>query len=138
MQAAKEGCTSNLITILELGDGHQAKVYSARLQNSPTKAATTCVKVFDLFDGNKDQLLNAETEAKIGKLLYGHQNIIQIYSFERNQVITIDGQKQKRDFMKMELCENGDLFDFMCQYSSTTSTKGLVKYDMPLMKSLFI
>jgi len=40
----------------------------------------------------------------------------------------------------MEICKNGDLFDFMCSYNDNiaTKSKGLLKYDVPLMKSFYI
>lgn len=40
----------------------------------------------------------------------------------------------------MEICKNGDLFDFMCSYNDiiATKSKGLLKCDVPLMKSFYM
>lgn len=38
-------------------------------------------------------------------------------SFNRDSKITIDGQDQIRDFMQMEICPNGDLYDFISLYN---------------------
>ena len=40
----------------------------------------------------------------------------------------------------MEICKNGDLFDFMCGYNDNIAakSKGLLKYDLSLMRSFYI
>jgi serine/threonine protein kinase len=85
---------------------------------------------------------NSETEFKVSRRLQGHPNIVQIYSYDKQQPILIEGHLAKRDFMRLELCKNGDLFDFMRRYTdfktkSGHHIKGLLIDDMPLLRSMF-
>ena len=73
----------------QLGDGHQAKVYSA---STAKGTKNICVKVFEPFK-DTDQLYWAETEHKVLQKLKGHPNIVQIYEFERNKKIMINGKE---------------------------------------------
>ena len=75
-----------LSTIKKIGDGLQATVYTAKTLSS----LEICVKVFDL-GASKDALLSAKKEYEIGKLLKGHENIVQIESFKENQLIKVNG-----------------------------------------------
>ena len=48
------------------------------------------------------------------------------------------------DFMEMEICENGDLYDFISLYNNKKSkinnkpVMGLFKYDSQLLRSFYI
>ena len=116
-----------LQTIKRIGDGLQANVYTARRASSSITDDTpsTCVKVFNIGESN-EALLTAKKEYEIGNLLKGHENIIQIESFEENQLIKINDQEETHSFLKMELCKQGDLFDFIASCNNSTKVKGLL------------
>ena len=65
-----------------------------------------------------------ETEFTVGSYLRGHPNIIRIDNFERNKPIIIDGKEENRDFIKLEYCRNGDLFDFISKYNHCLMNEG--------------
>jgi serine/threonine protein kinase len=93
-------------------------VFTSKEDNS------VCYKVFEQFK-DKDGLLNADCEYKVAQLLKGHPNIVQIESFRRGGMVELDGAVQTRDFMIMEHCENGDLYDFINKYTLKQSQVGL-------------
>lgn len=85
---------------------------------------------------------NSDTEFKVAQKLKGHPNIIQIYSYEKDKPITIQGQQTNRDYMSLELCKNGDLFDFMRKYNDYKTklgyqVKGLLIDDLGLLRSMY-
>ena len=129
-----------LVTEKMIGEGLQAKVYKAVSPDKPSD--TQCVKVFFPFK-NLDQLYSAETEFKIARLLEGHPNTIKIYTFEMDKQIQVEGNNEIRNFMNMEYCEHGDLYDFMSKYTHYAKqqkwpNKGLINHDVDLMKSMMI
>jgi serine/threonine protein kinase len=99
-------------TFKMLGEGLQAKLYAAR---SGDDKQVHCLKIFEAFK-DEYQLVNAENEFKVSQILKGHPNIVQIDSYSKNSSVTIEGKQQKRDFMTLEYCERGDLYEFLKQY----------------------
>lgn len=57
----------------------------------------------------------------------GHENVINIASFEQEKPITIDGKEQTRDFLTLDYCENSDLFSFIKNYGKRQDQRGLKK-----------
>jgi serine/threonine protein kinase len=57
--------------------------------------------------------------------------------------VTVEGVQQKRDFMNLEYCQRGDLYEFIKQYLDSQEQKGhqykgLMMKDMGLLKSMFL
>ena len=69
----------------------------------------------------------ANEEYKVSQMLRGHPNIVTIGSFEKQQPITVEGQEQIRDYLTMEYCAKGDLFQFMGNYGKRQEMGGLLK-----------
>lgn len=42
------------------------------------------------------------------------------------------------DFFEMELCQNGDLYDFISVYNEKKKVMGLLKHDKALLKSFYL
>lgn len=56
-------------------------------------------------------------EFNVSSALKNHPNIVQISEIKNQAPIVIDGMEQKRDFMKLEYCKNGDLYEFIKAYT---------------------
>ena len=55
----------------------------------------------------------------------------------------VQGVQEKRDFMNLEYCERGDLYEFIKQYlemqdQQGAAFKGLLLSDMSLLKLMFL
>lgn len=53
----------------------------------------------------------------MAKRLRDHLNIVKIDSFQKQRYVEVAGVLEKRDFMLMEYCRQGDLYDFMTSYA---------------------
>lgn len=62
------------------------------------------MKVFNIGESH-EALMSAKKEFEIGQLLKGHDNIIQIDSFQENQPIKVDEKEETHSFLKMEFCK---------------------------------
>lgn len=58
----------------------------------------------------------AQNELHVSKQLRGHPNIVCIESLQHQQPLTIDGEVSLQNYLSMEYCANGDLFQFMNSY----------------------
>lgn len=117
----------------KIGDGHQSKIYTADLDKTDI-AIEQCIKVFEPYNDLESEK-SAEQEFRVAQCLKGHPNIVQINRFEKNKPISIDGKIVCKDFMVMEFCKNGDMYDFMTAYTASqpASQKGLYLQDRELL-----
>lgn len=122
----------------QIGDGHQSKIYSADIEQTGN-ATAQCIKVFEPYQDYESEK-SAEQEFKVAQALKGHPNIVEINRFEKNKPISIDGKTTSKDFMVMEFCKHGDMYDFMTAYTANqpASLKGLYLYDKQLLKALYV
>ena len=103
----------------EIGDGMHANIYLASkslvFQNKVLNRQYKCIKVFKT---NMDQISRncAQNELQVSQQLQAHPNIVSIESLELQQPLTIDGEVTLRNYLSMEYCANGDLFQFMNSY----------------------
>lgn len=85
-----------------------------------------CVKVFKPYTDTQSKGC-AEEEYKVGQLMRGHDNVINITSFEQDKPITIEGKEQTRDFLTLDYCEHSDLFSYMSTFGKRQDLRGLKK-----------
>lgn len=98
-----------------------ATIYLARKCEESLSAGEVqepvCLKVFKPYE-DAEAKENPENEYRVSQKLKGHENILQIKSFEQQKPIMINGKEELRDFLVMEYCENGDLFEFLSKYAN--------------------
>ena len=118
------------MTVREIGDGMHANIYLAEktliLNDEIIDKQMICVKVFKPYSDTQSKGC-AEEEYKVGQLMRGHDNIIDITSFEQEKLITIDGKEQTRDFLTLDYCEHSDLFSYVSTFGKRQDQRGLKK-----------
>ena len=73
----------------------------------------------------------------------GNQNIVEMYNYHKKTEVVIDGKKDTHNFLEIEYCKNGDLYDFMRSFTNYHSSiasfsKGLLYNNIGLLRQLYI
>merc|ERR1711976_2076 len=108
-------------TLKQIGDGMHAKIYLARKCEDSLMPGEVqlpvCLKIFKtLADEDVEDVGKPENEYKFSQIFRDNENFVQIHSFLEQAPVIIDGKEERRDYLVMEYCENGDLIDFLLKY----------------------
>jgi len=108
-------------TLKQIGDGMHAKIYLARKCEESLMPGEiqlpVCLKVFKTMEDEEvEEVGKPENEYKFSQVLKENENFVQIHSFQEQMPVIIEGKEERRDYLVMEYCENGDLIDFLLKY----------------------
>jgi|TARA_B110000902_G_C13795186_1_gene393692 hypothetical protein len=66
-----------------------------------------------------------------------------MYNYHKKTEVVIDGKKDTHNFLEIEYCKNGDLYDFMRSFTNyhasiASFSKGLLYNNIGLLRQLYI
>jgi len=69
---------------------------------------------------------SVEEEYRVSRILADCPNIVNVYSFQRQKQIKIEGRLEIKDFLILEYASNSDLFEFLTKCVQRQNKQGLV------------